>query len=364
MSDEPTIHFLTDGGQTAASILDRLVAYLDGAQQSLDVAIYDAHLAPDLTEKLLASFSAAEARGVAVRAVYNDLTKFSPTHPPKPSKASPPTGESLLERLTLSAPFKSISGIPDLMHHKYVIRDRDSVWTGSTNWTDHAWSRQENALIVIPSADLAAAYQQNFDELWVGGVVQNSGNFDDKPAALRYQDHPFTVRGLFSPARGPQISELIGQRITEARTRINLCSPVITSAEILKALVARIEDGTMPAGATIAIDGPQMSGAISQWKQNPHASWKVPLAETVLASGLVAAKPSTPYAPGALHDYMHAKMVVCDDHVMTGSFNCSHSGEMNAENVLEVHSSPFANECTTFVTAVHARYAPAPPQPV
>ncbi len=79
MTDAPTIHFLTDGGQAATSILDRLVAYLDRATRSLDVAIYDAHLAPDLAEKLLA---AAEARGVAVRAVYNDLTKFSPEHRP------------------------------------------------------------------------------------------------------------------------------------------------------------------------------------------------------------------------------------------------------------------------------------------
>ena len=146
------------------------------------------------------------------------------------------------------------------MHHKYVIRDRAAVWTGSTNWTDDAWSRQENALIVIPSADLAEAYQQNFEELWVGGIVQNSGNFDDEPASLTYHDHPFTVRAMFSPARGAQISELIGQRITDARARINICSPVITSSEILKALVTRIEGGTMPAGATIAIDGPQMYG--------------------------------------------------------------------------------------------------------
>ena len=311
MTDAATIHFLTDGGQAAASILDRLVAYLDLATRSLDVAIYDAHLAPDLAEKLLGAFSAAEARGVAVRAVYNDLTKFSPDHPPKPSKASPPTGASLLERLTASVPFKSISGIPDLMHHKYVIRDGESVWTGSTNWTDDAWSRQENALIVIPSADLAAAYQQNFDELWGGGIVQNSGNFDDEPASLAYHDHPLTVRAMFSPARGAQISELIGQRITDATSRINICSPVITSSEILKALVTRIEAGTMPAGATIAIDGPQMSGAISQWRQNPRASWKVPI----------------------------------------------------AENVLDVHSPPFADACTTFVTAVHTRDANTPAHP-
>ena len=359
MTDEPSIHFLTDGGQSATSILDRLVAYIDGATTSLDLAIYDAHLAPELRDRLLGAFDAAERRGVAVRAVYNYLSNYAVEHPPRPSKASPQTGASLLERLTQSVPFKAIPGEPDLMHHKYVIRDRAAVWTGSTNWTDDAWTRQENALIVIPSADLAAAYQLDFDQLWNRGQVEDSGDLDDTPASLVYRAQPMKVRALFSPARGPEISELIAQRITEARARINICSPVITSAEILKALVARIEANDLPPGTTIAIDGPQMHGAISQWKQNDRAAWKVPLAETVLHSGLVVAKASTPYAPGTLHDYMHAKMVVCDDYVMTGSFNCSHSGEMNAENVVEVQNRPFADECASFVIGVHTRYAAA-----
>ncbi len=371
MTDEATINFLTDGGQTPTSILDRLVAYVDEAQQSLDLAIYDAHLEPELADRLLDAFAAAEQRGVQVRAVYNELGKPDDgSDPPVPkfSKAAPQAGRSLLKRLTRSVPFKAISGIPDLMHHKYVIRDRAAVWTGSTNWTDDSWTRQENAIVVIPSADLAAAYQIDFDQLWTGGKVENSGNLDDTPASLTYDGAPLAVRALFSPGRGHEISELIGRRITNARTRINICSPVLTSAEVLKALVARIEAKTIPAGTTIAIDGPQMHGAISQWKHNDRASWKVPLAETVLASGLVAEKPSTPYAPGTTHDYMHAKMVVCDDVVMTGSFNCSHSGEMNAENVLEVDNAAFADQCVGFVTGVHARYAtvagstPTPPR--
>jgi phosphatidylserine/phosphatidylglycerophosphate/cardiolipin synthase-like enzyme len=359
VTDEPTISFLTDGGQTAAAVLDRLVAYIAGARESLDVAIYDAHLSPDRADLLLGAFAAAEQRGVRVRAVYNDLGP-EPGHAlpvPKISKATPQSGPSLLQRLTRSVPFRAISGIPDLMHHKYVIRDRAWVWTGSTNWTDDSWTRQENAIVVIPSADLAAAYQIDFDQLWTGGVVENSGDLDDTPADLTYQAAPLGVRALFSPGRGREISELIGRRITDAGTRINICSPVLTSAEVLKALVTRIEAKTMPSGATITIDGPQMHGAISQWKLNSRAAWKVPLAEAVLHSGLVAEKSSTPYAPGTPHDYMHAKMVVCDDIVVTGSFNCSHSGEMNAENVLEVSSVPFANECANFVTEVHRRYA-------
>ena len=62
-----------------------------------------------------------------------------------------------------------IPGIPDLMHHKYVIRDREVVWTGSMNWTQDSWSRQENVIAIIDSPKLALAYGLNFDELWDDG---------------------------------------------------------------------------------------------------------------------------------------------------------------------------------------------------
>ena len=364
MTLEPSISFLTDGGQAAASILDRLVAFIDEARSSLDVAVYDAHLAPPLADRLLRAFGAAQDRGVHVRAVYNDLSMPADgrgervVRPvPKASKAAPQSGPSLLDRLSNAVPHRAISGIPDLMHHKYVVRDRSAVWTGSTNWTDDAWTRQENAVVTVPSADLAAAYGTDFEQLWGAGVVEGTGALDDEPAVTTYRDAPFAVRALFSPARGRAISELIAERISGAQTQLRICSPVLTSAEILQAVVARIEAGSVPAGTTIAMDGPQMHEAMRQWHDNPRAGWKIPLAEKVLASGLVALKPSTPYAPGATHDYMHAKMVVCDDVVLTGSFNCSHSGEMNAENVLEIRSAPMAQECAAFAASVHDRYA-------
>src|SRR5205085_7074385 len=109
--------------------------------------------------------------------------------------------------------------------------------------------------------------------------------------------------------------------------------------------------------AQITIDGPQMAEVLDQWQQDGRAQWKVPLFERVRAAGVVASKPSRPYGQGPPHDYMHAKVVVCDDVVLTGSYNLSHSGEMNAENPLEVVSPPFADACATFCEGVHRRYA-------
>jgi phosphatidylserine/phosphatidylglycerophosphate/cardiolipin synthase-like enzyme len=67
-------------------------------------------------------------------------------------------------------------------------------------------------------------------------------------------------------------------------------------------------------------------------------------------------KRSTPYAPGAVHDYMHAKVTVCDDTAFIGSFNLSHSGEENAENVLEIADSTLADQMAAFVDAIRAKY--------
>jgi phosphatidylserine/phosphatidylglycerophosphate/cardiolipin synthase-like enzyme len=68
-------------------------------------------------------------------------------------------------------------------------------------------------------------------------------------------------------------------------------------------------------------------------------------------------KVSTPYAPGAVHDYKHAKEVtVADDVVFIGSFNLSRSGEENAENVLEIADAALAERMAAFVDTVRAPY--------
>ena len=60
---------------------------------------------------------------------------------------------------------------------------------------------------------------------------------------------------------------------------------------------------------------------------------------------------------GIVHDYMHAKVTVCDDTVFLGSFNLSHSGETNAENVLEIEDAAIADRWPRSSTRC-ARYPP------
>ena len=342
------IDFLTDGGQPAAQTADRLLAFLGAAQHTLDIAVYDAHFDDDIGTRLVAALDAAEARGVRVRAVYNDDHRHA-------SPTPPPEGPSLLQLLAAAVPSEAIPGIPDLMHHKYVVRDGAVVWTGSTNWTGDAWTRMENLIVVVASSDLAAAYTADFEQLWTKRHVEHTGTFDDLPATLAGGTK---VRALFSPGRGRRMGQLVATRLGQARDRIRICSPVLTSSPILATLAEVLDDARCD--ALLTVDGPQMAQALRQWREDGRVSWKGPLYERVVASGKLAAKPSTPYTPGAVHDYMHAKLVVCDDWVLTGSYNCSHSGELNAENLLEIQDAALADRCAAFCEQVHARYAARP----
>jgi phosphatidylserine/phosphatidylglycerophosphate/cardiolipin synthase-like enzyme len=111
------------------------------------------------------------------------------------------------------------------------------------------------------------------------------------------------------------------------------------------------------------VDATQVREVIHQWRANRNVSWKLPLLQQVMA-GPFTGKVSTPYGDGTVHDFMHAKICVCDDTSFVGSFNLSRSGERNAENVLEIRDTRIANELGAFVDATRAKYGPVvlPPE--
>ena len=163
------------------------------------------------------------------------------------------------------------------------------------------------------------------------------------------------IRPWFCPGYGDALSHRIAKAIGRAKRRVRICSPVITAAPVLATLCQVIADGKVDVAG--AVDMPQVEDVQRQWGPNGVASWKLPLLlEQVIASGRFAGKRSTPWGPGTVHDYMHAKITVADDVVFLGSFNLSHSGEMNAENVLEIHDPALAERLAGFVDGVRARY--------
>jgi phosphatidylserine/phosphatidylglycerophosphate/cardiolipin synthase-like enzyme len=285
----------------------------------------------------------AVGRGVAVRLAYNvEETERVPV--PPPSRAEP----ELLD--TLPFPTAAIPGTPDLMHHKYVVRDGVAVWTGSTNWTADSWTREENVVVTAESPELAARFTTDFEQLWTKRDVERSGKVDSAPLQVGGR----SVRAWFCPGRGEQLAHRIAKAIGTARHRVRIASPVISSGPILGTLAQVASDGKVDVAGVV--DRTQIHEVLHQWHLNGNASWKEPLLRSALSRAPFSGKHSTPYAPGRVHDYMHAKVTVTDDIVFLGSFNLSHSGEQNAENVLEIADAALADRLAGFIDAIRGRY--------
>jgi phosphatidylserine/phosphatidylglycerophosphate/cardiolipin synthase-like enzyme len=245
----------------------------------------------------------------------------------------------------------AVPGVPDLMHHKYVVSDGAAVLSGSTNWTNDSWTREENVMFTVASPEIAAAYTQDFEQLWQQPVVATSGRVTQGWVQLA---DGTGVRVYFCPGRAVKLVHAMSRSIASASRRIRVCSPVITSGPILGTLAEAIEHRS--ADILGVYDATQMDEVQRQWAAQSTTSWKIAAFKTVAGSARFGAKRSTPYAAGSVHDFMHAKILVADDYVYMGSFNLSHSGEMNAENVLQVQSKTIADQCAAYVEQVAARY--------
>jgi len=339
---------LTDGGQRPADVARGIAAFLADAQRSLDIAMYDIRSETDAGALVIASLLAAAQRGVAVRLVY-DVAHPGPIPVPPPPETAPEAIEAL------PVPTRGIAGIPDLMHHKFAVRDGEAIWTGSTNWTDDSWSRQENVIVTVESREIAYAHTLAFGQLWERGVVQGTGKVDPRPEDVGGA----RVRAWFTPEHGEALSHRVAKHIGRARERIRVASPVLTSGPILGTLVEVVNEQRCDVAGVV--DDTQVDQVFGQWRTNGVSAWKIPLLRRILEGAPFSGKVSTRWQPDSVHDFMHAKVVVADDTSFVGSFNFSRSGERNAENVLEIRDRGVADRLTRFVDEIRARYPAATP---
>jgi hypothetical protein len=154
-----TVSFGTPGfapGGTAAlfspngGVRDRLIAEINKAQSTIDIAIYS-FTADAIRDALIA----ARNRGVAIRIIAD-------------TSQAEGSGSEIATLEGLGFNLKRMSGLSGgIMHNKVMIIDGKVLFTGSYNWSASAENYNfENAMFVTGSA-VIQKYQAEFERLWV-----------------------------------------------------------------------------------------------------------------------------------------------------------------------------------------------------
>jgi len=346
-----SVFFLAEGEQTADSVMARLTDFIRAAKHTLDIAVYDMRFSESLRAQLVAALRDRAHAVVQIRFCFDG---DKPAEPNVAAGQDPaPAGTSAFVQ-SLGYPWRRIAGMK-LMHSKFIVRDRASIWTGSTNMTDDAFTLMENNVVAIDSAPLAAYYAEDFEQLWEKENFENTGKIRTEPVPLAFGDQPATARLMFSPGCGLEIDTEIARRVRAAQRRVRICSLLINSGTLIGELLNLLRAGRVQVDGIY--DRTQMAEVYTQWQEVPSNHWKIPALQEIVSRAHLAGKNSTPYSPTSRHDFMHNKVLVVDDTVITGSYNFSRSAQFNAENILFIESTPLAETYSRYIDHLKSKYA-------
>ncbi len=125
----------------------QIARQLRRAKRTADVCVFTI-----TDDRLAAELLAAHERKVVVRIVSDNDKAYD--------------AGSDIERLARAGVEVCVDESDHHMHHKFAVFDRETVMTGSYNWTRSAAKHNRENLLVSDDPKLVTAYQNNFDELW------------------------------------------------------------------------------------------------------------------------------------------------------------------------------------------------------
>jgi phosphatidylserine/phosphatidylglycerophosphate/cardiolipin synthase-like enzyme len=295
---------------------ERLVAFVDSAQRSVDAAVYDFDLA-----NVASALARAKQRGVTVRFVTDTDTWTS-------DNAEVQAALRIVRQAEIPVVDDQRGAI---MHHKFMVVDGRRVWTGSWNWTIGDTYRLNNHAVEIDSPELAANYAGEFERMFA--QRQFGGGKRAGASAPRLTVGGVPVESYFAPK--DSITPRIVERVTAAASSVQFLAFSFTDDKIGEAMIARHASGVAVRGVF------ETTGSQTRFSEFGR----------MRAAGLEVYTDGSPYA-------MHHKLIVLDGRTsIFGSFNfSSNAAEDNDENILFVEDPTLA---LAFLGEIERVVAPA-----
>lgn len=315
---------------------DTLVEYINRAQESIDVAIYNTTSSSSVADYIDA-LNQAYSNGVQVRVIYNG-----------------DTGNTGIDNLNaaiprLESPEANFNQNIGIMHNKFFVFDAFSsnqnlsfVWTGSTNLTTQQINTDANHAVIVQDQSLAKVYTLEFEEMWgSSGVNPDAANSkfgiqktENTPKVLNIAGK--RVECYFSPSDGTNAR--IIQAINEADDDLIVNTMLITRSDLASAINFKHATGT---DVSVIVNTEPQSSQFNTLR-------------TSLNGRIVEYTQQT----GILHHKTMMGNALSNNNpfVLTGSHNWSSSAEdRNDENTLIIYDEALTN---AFLQEFFARFEP------
>lgn len=310
------------------SFTDTIVAYIQKAQSTLDIAIYDVvnhcPCSDNQNQRIFNAITEKAKSGVKVRIITDDTS-------------SDPFFTSIMQYANVM--WGNTDGI---MHHKFIVIDRESdldswVVTGSVNWTYNNLAMDANNLICIQDKSLAKAYTFEFEEMWGGS-----------------SDTPDYDKGVFGSAKkqNSPTKFIIDDKLVELyfspsdKTEKHILESLKTADyELSLAMMAFTSDALGQTIQSVAKKGAEVFGIIDYVEYDSTEFELMRKAGADIDGFSNPSGLSWPDAPTIHHkfavvDYYHEDS---DPLVITGTHNWTASAESkNDENTLIFHDDAIA----------------------
>lgn len=360
LAAEPPVELIIN--QPSAVLKDRCVTahckaaldLIDGAQESLDIAIYGLRNQTALFDAI----KKAKERGVTVRLVVDkdidnnnyytstpeleallgdnarddymtDKRTAATRKPYDPTSArcdNPPGFEGPAQCLGFDLGDTCIVGVHasrgsldfkgDIMHNKYIVADRKAVWMGSTNLSDSGTGGYNaNLVTVIRHPVVARWFVDEFDQMFVDGRYHNEKRSDGERKQITLSDGT-RLETYFSPQDEP-MERAVRPLLQNAREQIDIAVFFLTHKGVAADLIAAHRRGVK---VRVILDATAAKNGYSKHE--------------ILRSAGIPLKIET------WGGKMHMKSAVIDhEHVIVGSMNWTSAGtRSNDENTIILHS--------------------------
>lgn len=295
----------TGGTYHHGGLDEELASVIEQAETSVDLVAYDLDL-----KRVADALIAAHGDGVRVRVVVESDNADE---------------DAVADLRQADVPLVEDGRSSGLMHNKFVVVDRQWVWTGSWNMTDNGTYRNNNNAVLIASPALAENYTAEFEEMFAGQFGPTSPADTPNPRVVitaetgEGQERQVEVENAFAP-EGEVAAQIIAE-IERAQSRIRFMAFTFTSDEIADAMLERARAGVVVQGVVESRNAERDYSQYERLRAVVH---------DVLPDG-------NPYI-------MHHKVIIIDDMtVILGSYNFTASAEEdNDENLLIIHDAEVA----------------------